>query len=199
LNFTDRCRRDVQAHAEAVRRFFESPAAAELERAAGLLASALAKGGKILFFGNGGSAADAQHLAAELVNRMGRTRRALAALALTTDSSVLTSIANDSAFEQIFARQLEALGRPGDVAVAVSTSGNSPSILEGLRRARALGLPTVGLLGKDGGKARTICDHPVVVPDGVTARIQEVHILIGHLICEEVESLLIPLPDGNPS
>lgn len=198
MSFADRCRRDVQAHLDAVRDFFDQHAA-EVQRAAELLARALASGGKILLFGNGGSAADAQHLSAELVNRMTRDRRALAALALTTDSSVLTSVANDSAYDQIFARQLEALARPGDVVVAISTSGNSPSIVEGLRRARALGLPAVGLLGNEGGAAAGLCDNPIIVKHAVTARIQEVHILIGHLICEEVEALLVPSSGGKPS
>ena len=198
MSFADRCRHDVQAHLDAVREFFDAHAA-EVQRAAELLARALASGGKILLFGNGGSAADAQHLSAELVNRMTRDRRALSALALTTDSSILTSVANDSAYDQIFARQLEALGRPGDAVVAISTSGKSPSILEGLRRARALGLPAVGLLGNDGGGAAALCAHPVIVKHAVTARIQEIHILIGHLICEEVEALLVPsAPGGKP-
>jgi len=196
LSFADRCRRDVQAHLEAVREFFDNHAA-DVQRSAELLARALANGGKILLFGNGGSAADAQHLSAELVNRMTWDRRALAALALTTDSSILTSVANDTAYDQIFARQLEALARPGDAVVAISTSGNSPSILEGLRRARVMGLRTVGLLGNDGGGAAGLCEHPVIVKRAETARIQEVHILIGHLICEEVESLLVARSPGD--
>jgi D-sedoheptulose 7-phosphate isomerase len=178
---------------EAVRRFFQGYTR-EVERAGKVMATSLSTGGKILFFGNGGSAADAQHLAAELVNRMTFDRSALAALALTTDSSVLTSIANDSRYDRVFSRQLEALGRPGDVAFAISTSGNSPSILEALSGARRMGLKTVGLLGHDGGRARPLCDHPLVVEEPSTARIQEVHILAGHLLCELVESLLLPAP-----
>jgi D-sedoheptulose 7-phosphate isomerase len=195
VGFSERCQRDVQAHIEAVSRFFRRHAG-EVERAATAMAQALSAGGKILFFGNGGSAADAQHLAAELVNRMVSERRALAALALTTDSSVLTSIANDSRYRRIFSRQLEALGRPGDVALAITTSGNSPSILEGLESARRMKLTTVGLLGRDGGRARPLCDHPLIVEHETTARIQEVHLVIGHLLCEQVEILLFSAPDA---
>jgi D-sedoheptulose 7-phosphate isomerase len=191
VDFRERCQRDVQAHLEAVRRFFQGRTE-DVERAAGAMAAAISAGGKILFFGNGGSAADAQHLAAELVNRMTFDRRALPALALTTDSSVLTSIANDSTYDLIFARQLEALARCGDLAFAITTSGSSPSILKGLQRARQMGLKSVALLSRTGGGARSLCDHPLVVEEEVTARIQEVHILIGHLLCERVESLLCP-------
>jgi len=189
LEFTERCRREVEDHLETVRRFFGSRTG-EMERAARAMAGSLASGGKVLLFGNGGSAADAQHLAAELVNRMTTERRAFAALALTTDSSVLTSIANDSAYDRVFSRQVEALGRPGDIALAITTSGNSPSVLQALASARRMGLTTVGLLGKDGGRALPLCDHPLVVESPATERIQEVHILAGHLLCEEVESLL---------
>jgi D-sedoheptulose 7-phosphate isomerase len=189
----DLYRRDVEAHIEAVRSFFHRQAAS-LARAASEMAAALRAGSKILLFGNGGSAADAQHLAAELVNRMGRDRPAVAALALTTDTSILTSIANDSSYERIFARQIEALGRKGDLAFALSTSGDSPNIVSGLQRARESGLRTLGLLGRDGGKARKLCDHALVVESDDTARIQEVHILVGHLICAEVEALLFAPP-----
>jgi D-sedoheptulose 7-phosphate isomerase len=193
VDHSERCHRDVLAHLDLVRSFFEHHTG-EVEQAARTVADSLSRGGKVLFFGNGGSAADAQHLAAELVNRMSLERRALAGLALTTDSSVLTSIANDSAYDRIFSRQVEALGRTGDTAFAISTSGNAPSILQGLSRARQMGLATVGLLGHDGGRARALCDHPLVVESRITARIQEVHILIGHLFCEEVESLLVSAP-----
>ena len=193
LEFSECCQREVQDHLEAVRRFFDRRAG-DVDRTARAMAGSLAAGGKVLFFGNGGSAADAQHLAAELVNRMTLERRAIAAIALTTDSSILTSIANDSAFDRVFSRQVEALGRPGDVAFAITTSGNSPAILRALGCARQMGLTTVGLLGNDGGRALPLCDHPLVVESPVTARIQEVHILIGHLLCEEVESLLASAP-----
>jgi len=193
LGVDDRYRRDVESHLEAVRLFFDRQAD-ELGATALLMAESLSKGGKILFFGNGGSAADAQHLAAELVNRMTSDRPAVAALALTADTSVLTSIANDSAYDRIFSRQIEALGRSGDMAFALSTSGNSPNIVQGLSRAREGGLKTVSLLGRNGGQARSLSDRSLVVESNNTARIQEVHILIGHLLCEEVESFLFPSP-----
>jgi len=189
--------RDVQDHLEAVRRFFDRHAG-DVDRTARAMAGCLAAGGKVLFFGNGGSAADAQHLAAEMVNRMALERRAIAAIALTTDSSILTSIANDSDFDRVFSRQVEALGRPGDVAFAITTSGNSPAVLRALDRARRMGLTTVGLLGNDGGRALPLCDHPLIVESPVTARIQEVHILVGHLLCGEVESLLASAPSPPP-
>ena len=164
----------------------------ELLEAAGEAADALARGGKVLFFGNGGSAAEAQHFTAELINRMTRDRPALAAIALSTDSSSLTSIANDSSYDLVFARQIEALGRAGDVAVALSTSGNSPNILKGLEAARRLKLATVAFLGRDGGRAAPLADRPWIVESEVTARIQEVHLFAGHLYCEAIEELLYP-------
>jgi D-sedoheptulose 7-phosphate isomerase len=164
--------------------------AADLGRLAEWCAEALLRGGKVLFFGNGGSAADAQHLAAEFVNRFDRERRGLAAIALATDGSVLTSIGNDSAFDAIFARQIEALGRPGDVAIGITTSGNSPNVLAALRTARVAGVRSGALLGRDGGKAAAEADLALVVPGQVTARIQEVHILAGHLLCRRVEDLI---------
>jgi D-sedoheptulose 7-phosphate isomerase len=183
--------RDVEEHLEAVRAFFARHGE-DIEAAAVAMAAALRAGGKILFFGNGGSAADAQHLAAELVNRMGAERPAMAAIALTTDSSTLTSIANDYTYDRVFARQIEALGREGDVAYALSTSGESPSILQGLQAAHNRGMLTVALLGRDGGPAKALADHPLVVPSRFTARIQEVHALAGHVLCERVESILYP-------
>jgi len=186
-----RYEKDVDEHLEAVRSFFDRHGE-EVERAAKAIADAVRAGGKVLFFGNGGSASDAQHLAAELVNRMGMERPAIAAVALTTDTSILTSIANDYTYDRVFARQIEALGNKGDVAYALSTSGDSPSVLEGLRTARARGLLTVALLGRDGGKAKALADHALVVPSKSTARIQEVHAIAGHLICETVEAILHP-------
>lgn len=163
--------------------------AGDLEELAARCAASLAGGGKILLFGNGGSAADAQHIAAEFVNRFDRDRPALGAVALTTDSSALTSIGNDSDFRQIFARQVEALGRPGDIAVGITTSGNSPNVVEGLRSARAGGLRTVALSGRDGGEVAGEAELCLTVPGEVTARIQEVHILAGHLLCLLVEEI----------
>lgn len=157
-----------------------------------LLADALRQGGKILFFGNGGSAADAQHLAAELVNRFQMERRPLAGLALTTDTSVLTSIANDYDFQEIFAKQVRALGRRGDVAVGLSTSGTSQNVVQGLKAARELGLVTLALSGRDGGPVAEAAELAVVVPSQSTPRIQEVHLAVGHILCELVEVLLFP-------
>ncbi|ARJ66487.1 phosphoheptose isomerase [Magnetospirillum sp. ME-1] len=152
----------------------------------------LAKGGKILFFGNGGSAADAQHLATELVVRYRYNRKALAALALTTDTSLLTACANDFSFEEIFSRQIEALGRPGDVAIGITTSGNSPNVLTALAVARDMGLVAAGFSGRDGGKMVGLADPLLIVPSNVTARIQEMHILIGHALCDQVEAVSAP-------
>jgi len=154
------------------------------------MADVLRGGGKILFCGNGGSAADAQHLAAEFVNRFQRDRQALAAIALTTDTSVLTSIGNDSGFERIFSRQVEALARRGDLLVAISTSGNSPNVLQAVEAARALGVATVGLCGGAGGALATAADEAFVVPSEATPRIQETHITVGHGWCALAEDLL---------
>ena len=154
--------------------------------------SSLAGGGKILFFGNGGSAADAQHLAAELVVRYRVNRRALAALALTTDSSVLTACGNDFSFDELFSRQVEALGRPGDVAIGLSTSGNSPNVLTALAVARDMGLVAAGFSGRDGGRMVGLADPLLVVPSDVTARIQETHILLGHALCDRIEAMAAP-------
>jgi len=156
--------------------------------AALLITRCLRNGGKVLFFGNGGSAADAQHLAAELVGRFVRERAGLPAIALTTDSSILTAVGNDYGFEQVFARQIQALGRAGDVAVALSTSGNSANVLEGVKEARKRKLKTIGLTGKDGGALAQRADVAVTIPSTSTARIQECHIAIGHLFCELVDA-----------
>ena len=150
----------------------------------------LRAGGKLLFFGNGGSAADAQHLAAEFVGRFVRERAGLPAIALTTDSSILTAVGNDYGFDQIFARQVQALGRPGDVAIAISTSGNSPNIIEGVKAARKGYLKTIGLSGKDGGLLAAEADVVITIASTSTARIQECHITIGHLLCELTEEAL---------
>jgi D-sedoheptulose 7-phosphate isomerase len=158
--------------------------------AAVLIARCLQSGNKLLLFGNGGSAADAQHLAAEFVGRFVRERAGFPAIALTTDSSILTAVGNDYGFEQIFARQIQALGRPGDVVVAISTSGNSANVLEGIKEARKRNLKTVGLSGKDGGSLAQQADVAITIPSTSTARIQECHIAIGHLFCELVEAEL---------
>ncbi len=152
-------------------------------------------GGKILLMGNGGSAADAQHIAAELVGRFEKERRGLAAIALTTDTSILTAVANDFHFEQIFARQLEALARPGDLVIGLSTSGNSANVLEAFRVARSLGVKTIAMAGKDGGELARRADLALVVPSQHTARIQEVHITLGHILCAAVDDLLTSGPE----
>jgi D-sedoheptulose 7-phosphate isomerase len=150
----------------------------------------LKSGGKILLFGNGGSAADAQHIAAEFVNRLKKDRFPLPALALTTDTSVLTSISNDYGYELVFVKQIEALGRPGDVAWGISTSGRSPNVNLALKKAKELGLKTIALTGGKGGEMAKIADLSVIVPSSDTPRIQEVHITIGHIVCELVEEEL---------
>lgn len=159
--------------------------------AADTLVAALTQGGKVLVFGNGGSAAEAQHVAAELVGRFQRDRRALAAIALTTDSSVLTSVANDLAFDQVFARQIEALGRPGDVALAISTSGESANVVKAVHVAQARGLKTIGLTGHDGGALGRGVEVHVNVPSRTTARVQEVQLTLLHIICELVEDACV--------
>ncbi len=142
---------------------------------------------KILFCGNGGSAADAQHLAAEFVGRFQKERRSYPAIALTTDTSILTAVGNDYGYERIFERQVEGLGQMGDVLIGISTSGNSPNVVKALEADRSKGMHTIGFTGKGGGKMKEICDLCFSVPSEVTARIQEMHILAGHIICELVE------------
>jgi D-sedoheptulose 7-phosphate isomerase len=150
-------------------------------------AKSVRAGGKLMFFGNGGSAADAQHLATELTVRYKKDRGAIAALALTTDSSALTAAGNDLGFEKIFARQIEALGRKGDVAVAISTSGKSANVIAGLKQAKAMGLVTAAFGGNDGGAMPAHADHLLLVPSATTARIQEMHILLGQMLCGALE------------
>ena len=157
---------------------------------ANVMAQSLSSGGSIFWCGNGGSAADSQHLAAELVGRFKNNRRALRSIALTTDSSVLTCIANDYSYDDIFARQVEALGRPGDLLIGISTSGNSENVLRALKTAKEFNLVTVALLGKGGGSVKDLADHALVIPSDSTARIQEAHILIGHIFCELIEQEL---------
>jgi D-sedoheptulose 7-phosphate isomerase len=152
-----------------------------------ILIDALQKGNKALLFGNGGSAADAQHIAAELVGRFAFDRPALPALALSVNTSCVTAIGNDYGFEQVFSRQLAALARPGDVAIGISASGNSANVLHALTTAKKIGLHTVGLTGRTGGSLRSIVDHCICAPSTETPRIQECHILIGHIIAELVE------------
>jgi len=155
--------------------------------AAAAILAASQQGGKVLIFGNGGSAADAQHLAADLVCRFQRERRPVAALALTTDTSIVTAVANDYAFDRVFVRQIEALGARGDLAIGITTSGRSANVIEGLRTARARGLKTIAMTGRDGGPAGALADIHINVPDPSTARVQEAHRTVIHAICELVE------------
>ncbi|HEX8709309.1 MAG TPA: D-sedoheptulose 7-phosphate isomerase [Pyrinomonadaceae bacterium] len=180
-----------------VKRRYFAEHSGEVERAAGMIAEAFAAGGKLLLFGNGGSSCDAQHIAGEFINRfLPQNRRALPAIALSTDGGVLTCIANDTGFDNIFARQVEALGAPGDICLAISTSGQSRNIVAAIERARAAGMKVIGLLGKDGGLCAPLCDLALVVASDDTQRIQETHNLIGHVICELVELALFT-PDGE--
>ena len=161
-----------------------------VERVASRMTECLRGGGKICFMGNGGSAADSQHLAAEFVGRFQKDRQGLPSIAFTTDTSILTAVANDYGFEEVFARQVEALCRPGDVVVGLSTSGNSPNVIKGLEKAAAMGAGTVGMTGTDGGKLPSHCEDCIRVPSDIAARVQEGHILIGHVLCEIVEDSL---------
>ena len=151
---------------------------------------ALKKGNKLLIAGNGGSAADSQHFAAELVGRFLKERRGLPAIALTTDTSILTSIGNDYGYDVVFSRQIEALGNAGDVFIGISTSGNSGNIIEAIKLAKKKGIKTIGFIGKDGGKMKELCDYAVVVDIDFTPRIQEVHEMMMHLSCEMIENTL---------
>jgi D-sedoheptulose 7-phosphate isomerase len=168
--------------------------ASDIAVVAGCVADCLAAGGKVLWMGNGGSAANSQHLAAELVGRYSRERSGLASIALTTDTSILTAVANDYGYEKIFARQIDALCHAGDVVIGISTSGNSPNVIEALKIANKRKATTVGFAGGDGGAMQSEVQHCLIVPSNVTARIQEAHILIGHMICDWVEASVV---DGN--
>ncbi|KYZ78191.1 phosphoheptose isomerase [Anaerosporomusa subterranea] len=153
---------------------------------------ALQSGNTLFFMGNGGSAADSQHLASEFVGRFVKERRGLPAVALNTDTSILTAIGNDYGFENIFSRQVEALVNSGDVVVGLSTSGKSPNVVKAIETAKAKGAVTVGLTGDNGGRLQGLCDICIVVPTGITARIQEAHILIGHIVCEYIDQEDLP-------
>ena len=163
----------------------------ELESAAEICIESLKKGGKILIFGNGGSASDAQHIAAELVSRYKIERKGLGAIALTTDTSILTAIANDDGFDKVFSRQIEALAKPGDVAIGISTGGTSKNVINALKAANEKKCSTIGFSGKEGGEFNNLCDVNIVVPSKDTPRIQEMHIFIGHTICHLVDQSFI--------
>lgn len=185
--------KSIVADSIDVKRRYFSEHAAEVARAATMIADAFKADRKLLLFGNGGSAADAQHIAGEFINRfLSQDRRALPAIALSTDGGVLTCIANDTGFENVFARQVAALGTPGDVCLAITTSGNSENVIKAIEQARAKEMKVIGLLGRDGGSCVALCDLALVVPSKDTQRIQETHNLIGHILCELVELILFP-------
>jgi D-sedoheptulose 7-phosphate isomerase len=162
----------------------------QIKDIADLLIECLKKNGKVILFGNGGSASDAQHIAAELIGRFKKDRTALAAIALTVNTSVLTSLANDYGFEIVFSRQIEALGQKNDIAIGISTSGKAKNVANGIKQAKKMGLKTIALTGGDGGDIAKLADVSLVIPSPVTARVQEAHITIGHIICELVEQTL---------
>lgn len=162
----------------------------EIWAAIDIIATSMGSGGKLMLCGNGGSAADSQHLAAEFTGRFIKDRRPLPALALSTDTSALTCISNDYSYDDVFSRQVAGLGRKGDCLIGISTSGNSANVLRAVESAKEMGIRTIGLLGRDGKKLAKLCDMSIIVPSSVTARIQEAHILIGHTICGAVEVAL---------
>ncbi len=179
----------AQAGLEARKAFFDTQSETLVEIAR-VMAKSLTKGGKVMFCGNGGSAADSQHLAAEFVNRFLMERPPLPGLALTTDTSILTAIGNDYGFELVFKKQVQALGQPGDVLVGLSTSGASINVIHALRAARDKGIVTVGLMGSSGGEMLPLCDHALCAPSKSTPVIQEIHIAAGHMLCHIVDHFL---------
>ena len=166
---------------------FAKESAKDVEEAAAIIQKAFKSGNKLLLFGNGGSASDSQHIAAELVNKYALKRKALPAIALTTDSSILTSVSNDGSFENVFSRQIEALGKKGDVALALSTGGKSPNVIKALKTAKSMELKTIALVGPDKSRVRRVADCCITVPSKSTPRIQELHITIAHIICELID------------
>ena len=176
----------IEEH-EQVITAMKSECLGDISRFAEACREAIASGHTVYLMGNGGSACDCQHFAAELVGRFQKERQAMASVALTTDTSILTALANDYGFESVFARQVEAMVRTGDVVVGLSTSGNSPNILKGLAKARERGALTVGMTGRSGGAVKDLCDICIRIPSEVTARIQEAHLLVEHLVCQRLE------------
>ena len=177
---------ELKDHQQLVQKVIDS-LAPNIEAACEMMISTLKKGNKVLLAGNGGSAADAQHIAAELSGRFLKERRALPGIALTTDTSALTSIANDYGYEHVFSRQVEALASKGDLFIGISTSGNSQGIINAFDAAKNLQCKTLGLSGRNGGKMKELCDLNIIIPSEVTARIQEIHILIGHILCKAAD------------
>lgn len=186
FTMSDLVSRLLQDHQVAVAALRDQEA--EIGRFGEVLVGALRQGNKVMLCGNGGSAADAQHIAAELVCRFETERRSLPAIALTTDTSALTAIGNDYGYLRVFSRQVEALARPGDVLIAISTSGNSANVVEAVKGARELGVTTLALLGGSGGTLKDLADHALVMPSTTTARIQECHILVGHIWCAQIDA-----------
>ena len=190
----ERIRRNIE-EAIAVKQALLQGHLDTVEKAASLVIECIRRGSKLIFFGNGGSASDSQHLAAEFVGRYEGERKALPAIAFTTDTSILTAVGNDYGFDRVFERQVEALARPGDVIFAISTSGNSKNVIAAVKKARQLKITTVGFLGRDGGQLKSLVDLAFVVPSQKTSRIQECHIMIGHILCEEADEALLSHKD----
>jgi D-sedoheptulose 7-phosphate isomerase len=180
--------KELKDHQQLVQKVIDL-LATDIELGCQMITSVIKSGKKVLLAGNGGSAADAQHIAAELSGRFFKERRGLPGIALTVDTSALTAIANDYGYEHVFSRQVEALAQPGDLFIGISTSGNSKGILNAFEAAKKLNCKTLGLSGRDGGKMSGLCDLNIVVPSPTTARIQEMHILIGHVLCQAVDDL----------
>lgn len=176
-----------EEHLAVANAVMQSDIMAQIERIGAAIKQALVNGNKVLFCGNGGSAADSQHLAAEFVGRFQKERQGLPAIALTVDTSILTAVGNDYGFDKVFARQVEALGQNGDVLVGISTSGNSANVVQAVELAKSKGIYCVGMTAAGGGKLAELCDECIAVPAKVTARAQEMHILIGHILCELVD------------
>lgn len=185
MNTVEMIKSELEGHLAAIKATFALEA--DIKKACETAVATLKAGGKILLCGNGGSAADAQHIAAELTGRYKTERGALAGIALTTDTSALTAIGNDYGYEFVFSRQLEALGRKGDLLIAISTSGNSGNVVKALELARKIGIKTIGLSGRTGGAMNELCELNLVVPSNDTPRIQEMHIMIGHIICQAID------------
>ncbi|MFI5136179.1 MAG: D-sedoheptulose 7-phosphate isomerase [Sphingobacteriales bacterium] len=179
---------ELKAHQEVIQKVIDV-LGSDIETGCELITTAIKNGHKVLLAGNGGSAADAQHIAAELSGRFVKERKALPGIALTVDTSALTAIANDYGYDRVFSRQVEAFAQPGDLFIGISTSGNSQGILNAFEAATKIGCKTLGLSGRDGGKMNGLCDLNIIVPSEVTARIQEMHILIGHILCKAVDDL----------
>ncbi len=179
---------ELEEHKSTIQKVIDT-LTGDIEMACQMIGSTIKNGNKVLLAGNGGSAADAQHIAAELSGRFVKERKALPGIALTTDTSAITAIANDYGYEYVFSRQLEAIAKAGDLFIGISTSGNSEGIINAFKSAKAFNCNTLGLSGRDGGKMNEVCTLNIIVPSNITARIQEIHILIGHILCKAVDDL----------